>query len=164
MARRDVNRAKVFVMHRSGKDESGYTQKASYCPDQFTVKSYKVYAFEFFELKPNANKNNPFSKRYEFLVALPGAETATMRLEVGWSYLEPDGKGVLKPTKNMSTFYFDAYYPEGEYARKTFGLFPSELPYDAVKQRLVDILNDKVEMTSGQSRSPKAPAADDKTQ
>ena len=96
--------------------------------------------------------------RYEFLVAVPHAENAAMRLEVGWNSVEPDDKGGFKPAQEMAAFYIDAYYPEGEYSRKTFALSPKELSYEVVKQKLIDIVNDKAPMVGGQKRSVTEPS------
>lgn len=101
---------------------------------------------------------NLFAVRYEFLVAVPHAQNATMRLEVGWNSVGPNGKGGFKPAQEMAAFYIDAHYPEGEYSRKTFGLYPSGLSYEAVKQKLMDIVNYKAPMVSGQKRHATEPS------
>ena len=81
-----------------------------------------------------------------------------MRLDVGWNTLEADGKGGFKPTNDtLTAFYFDAYYPTGDYSRKTFGLFAKEMPYEAVKQMFLDIVSGKAEMVSGRRRDETGP-------
>lgn len=154
---RDLWRKQLFAMHKSGNDESGYSKNDRYMREQFKVNGESVFVFEFFELKPRSQAKDAttFGRRYEFLVfpAEAGDEDEPkMRLEVGWNFLESDGKGGYKPGTELTSFYLDAYYPGQEPHRKTFGLFQEELPYDIVKKYFMAIVEGKMEPTASGSR------------
>jgi tetratricopeptide (TPR) repeat protein len=154
---RDAARDEIIALRASGKDTTDYTKERSFCRDQFTVGDKLVYAYEMFEFKPRYSQDDAhkFGVRYNFIVMNPD-NTSEFRLEVGWNTLEKDGKGGFKPAGYPSAFYFDAYYPKGDFARKTMGLYTKELTYAATKQHLIDIIDGKVKMSGGTLR-PRTP-------
>ena len=157
---RDALRAQIFALRKSGKDESGYTKKPSYCRDQFFVgqgaDKAQVLAFEHWELKPlSGDKDKPYLGRiYEFYVVAPDDSTR-IRIECGWSQLDAKADGSFAPATELNGFYYDAYYPSGPWARQSFGLAPQQPSYEAAKAQVIAIIESKAEPVSGQKRGQK---------
>lgn len=152
---RDAARARLFALHRSGKDSTGYAAKASFCRDQFTIGKDNVLAFEYFVLQPRSGKaETPYlGRRYEFFVVGPD-DKPKMTIETGWSALDVLPDGIYAPSAEMKAYYYDAYYPTGPWARQSFGLAPEEPSYEAAKQQVIAIASGKATPVSGQRRAP----------
>ncbi len=150
---RNALRTRLFALRKSGKDSTGYTGKPSYCRDQFFVGKDHVLAFEFFELKPRSKSANAlmFGRRFEFFVVAPD-QKQTLRVECGWSSLEKTASGTFVPSSELNGFYYDAYYPTGPWARRTFGLEPTEPTYEAAKKQVIAIIEGRANPVSGQRR------------
>ena len=150
---RNALRLRLFALHKSGKDSTGYASKPSYCRDQFVVGKDRVLAFEFFELKPHTGDPDGlmFGRRFEFFVVAPD-ETQTLRVECGWSSLEKTGSGTFIPSRELNGFYYDAYYPTGPWTRRTFGLGPTEPSFENAKKQVIAIIEGKAKPVSGQRR------------
>ncbi|BCM92187.1 hypothetical protein IAD21_04066 [Abditibacteriota bacterium] len=151
---RDMLRTRLFALHKSGKDSTGYATKDSYCRDQFEVGKDKVLAYEYFELKPlSGKKDEPYlGRRFDFYVMGPD-EKQKIRIECGWSSLDVTADGKFVPSHEMPAFYFDAYYPTGPWSRRTFGLGPTEPSFEATKAQIVSIIQGKAKPVSGEKRS-----------
>ncbi len=150
---RNVLRTRLFALHRSGKDSTGYATKASYCRDQFQVGKDSVLAYEYFELKPLSGKKDDASlgRRFDFYIVAPD-ESQKLRIECGWSSLDVTADGRFVPSRELPAFYFDAYYPTGPWARRTFGLGPTEPSYEATKAQIIAIIQGEAQQVSGERR------------
>jgi len=150
---RDSLRAGLFALHRSGKDTTGYASKPSFCRDQFRVGRNEVLVFEYFELKPpSGRRDDPYlGRRFDFVVNAPD-EQIRLHVECGWSLLDvlPDGRFI--PSRQLPAFYYDAYYPTGPWARRTFGLGPTEPAFEKVKAQVVAIIENRAIQVSGEKR------------
>ena len=158
---RDALRDQIFVLRKSGEDESDYTVGPRYCRDQFFVGKDKnklqVLAFEYWELKPlDGDKDKPYLGRvYEFYVMAPDAEKPEIRIESGWSSLDVNADGTFVPSREMPAFYYDAYYASGPWLRRTFGLLPQKPTYEAAKAQAIAIIEGRAEPGSGKKRDEK---------
>ena len=158
---RDTLRAQIFALRVSGEDESGYTEGPRYCRDQFFVgageNKLQVLAFEYWELKPlEGDKEKPYLGRvYEFYAMASDADTPKIRIESGWSQLDVNADGTFAPSREMPAFYYDAYYANGPWLRRTFGLLPQKPTYEAAKAQIIAIIEGRAEAGSGQKRDEK---------
>jgi len=152
-ATRDLLRKQLFALHGSGKDSTGYASKASYCRDQFSVGKDRVLAFEYFELLPLSGKKDEASlgRRFDFYVVAPD-ESQKTRVECGWSTLDVTPEGKFIPSRELPAFYYDAYYPSGPWARRTFGLGPTEPSFETIKAQVIAIIQGKATQVSGEKR------------
>lgn len=150
---RNLLRARLFTLHQSGKDSTGYASKAFYCRDQFTVGKDQILALEYFELKPLSGKlDEPFlGRRFDFVVTSSDGRPK-MRIECGWSSLDVTPKGQFVPSRELPSFYYDAYYPTGLWARRTFGLGATEPTFETVKEQVIAIIEGKAKQVSGEKR------------
>lgn len=150
-ATRDLLRMQLFALHKSGKDSTGYASKASYCRDQFVAGKDHVLAFEYFDLLPlPGKKDKPFlGRRFDFYVTAPD-DKQTLRIECGWSSLDVSPGGKFVPSRELPAFYYDAYYPIGLWARRTFGLGPTEPAFETVKAQVIAIIKGKARPVSGE--------------
>lgn len=150
---RDVLRARMFALHKSGKDKTGYAAKPSYCRDQFFVGHDLVLAFEYFELKPlSGDRDKPYLGRVYDFVAVAPDDSTRVRVECGWSSLDVNPDGTFAPSRDLPSFYYDAYFPKGEWARRTYGLGPTEPTFEAAKKQVAAILQGRAAQVSGQKR------------
>lgn len=152
-AARDAERIALRALHKSGKDESSLAKRDAFCRDQYTVGGKTIFAYEKFEFRPRVEDKDVhlFAARYDFVVVEPD-DTQSCRIEVGWDEPTKKRDGTFAPG---GSFYFDAYYPTGEWRRRTFGLFESEMTYAECKAWVGQILAGKAPQTGGQVRSAK---------
>ena len=158
---RDALRNQIFALRKSGDDGSEYTDAPRYCRDQFFVgkdqNKLQVLAFEYWDLKPlEGDKDKPYLGRvYEFYVQAPDEEKPKIRIETGWSLLEANADGTYAPSREMSAFYYDAYYSSGPWLRQTFGLLPQKPDYEAAKAQVIAIIEGRAKAGSGTKRDQK---------
>jgi len=126
-------RAELFELRKSGK-LADLSQEDFYCREQFRLGSYKVVAFEHFELKGDralryAFMINKEDGTEEFKISL-GSYDLTNRI---WQEME-------KRKEGSRLFHLDGYFKWGH---ATYGMYPEEPTYSVVRGKVVDILDGK---------------------
>ena len=153
---RDAERAELIALHLSGKDTSSLVKREDFCRDQYQVGNRRILVYEPFVFAPN--KKGRFAVRYQFYVVGPDDKTET-RIEAGWDTASKNAQGVYVPDTGLNAFYFDAYYPDGVWARRTMGLFTKEPTYNEAKTHVAAILAGKVRSSGGTQRTSVEPVA-----
>ena len=147
-ASRDKERADLVALHLSGKDTSSLAKRGEFCWDQYRLGDRLILVYVPYVFAPRSTKSNLFAVRYQFIVANAKGEME-MRIEAGWDNVEKDANGNYQPTKELDSFYFDAYYPDSPGASHTKGLFMKELSYADCKAHVQAIVEGKVKSSGG---------------
>jgi tetratricopeptide (TPR) repeat protein len=148
-AERDKERVELFEMWKSAKasakpgDQGDPSQRelkdqVEYCRDQFEVKDLKIMAFEHFEL------NGERALRYVFSILNKTEDGEDFRISLGSYDLT---NTIWRQSKNPPPkpderlFHLDGYFKNGAHA--TYGLYFPEPTYDAVRSKVIQILEGK---------------------
>ena len=145
-AERDKERAELFQMWKAAQPKTPVSDaelkpethelkdQFEYCRDQFEVKGLKVMVFEHFELKGDR------ALRYVFSILNKTEDGEEWRISLG-SYaltnaIWREGKNP-KPKDDERLFHLDGYFKNGH---ATYGMYSPEPPYDAVRAKVIEIL------------------------
>jgi len=145
-AERDKERTELFQMWKSARsdkkagDAEGdpktreLKDQYQYCRDQFEVKGIQVMAFEHFELKGER------ALRYVFSILNKAEDGEEFRISLG-SYeitnaIWRESKDP-KPKDDERLFHLDGYFKN---AHATYGMYFPEPTYDAVRAKVIEIL------------------------
>lgn len=141
-AERDKERTELFEMWKAAKPAE-LKQRAEYCRDQFEVKGLKVMAFEHFELKGDR------ALRYVFSILNKAEDGEEFRISLG-SYKFTNAvwreQQNPKPKEDERLFHLDGYFKNGSHA--TYGMYFPEPSYDAVRAKVIQILEAKANPVS----------------
>lgn len=149
MAERDAERAELFQLRSTGKNEE-LSRQAEYCRDQFEVNGLKVMAFEHFELK------GARALRYVFSVLNEAGNKEEYRVSLGsYEITNSIWRETAKPApkEGQRLFHLDGYYKWGH---ATYGMFTSEPSYDETRNKVIRILEGKDKAASSSTISPPA--------
>jgi tetratricopeptide (TPR) repeat protein len=155
LAERDAERAELFALRKSGKNEE-LNKQFEYCREQFEVNGLKVMAFEHFELKGER------ALRYVFSVLNEKGEGEEFRISLG-SYEVTNSVWRAttkpKPKDGERLFHLDGYYRWGH---ATYGMYDKEPTYDEIRAQVVSILEKKRSPASFSVINPDAKKPEDK--
>ena len=149
---RDSVRDLLFALRKSGTD-TALANASYYRRDRFTVGTWKVSAFEHYELEGDR------AVRYAFVADDTTGKKKGMVISLGSYELTNrvwHETTVPRPKEEDRLFHLDAYY-EGGHA--TYGMFTPEPPYDQTRDLVVGILTNKIKPQTSSS----APGPDAKT-
>ena len=156
---RDTERTELIALHNAGKDTSSLAKRPDFCREQYKIGKSSVLVYEPFVFEPRSKeedspKEGRFAPHYQFLIADDDGKLL-QRIEVGWNFVTQDNQGIYKPSRALSAYYFDAYYPSGPWVRQTMGLSQTELSYAETKRHIQAILEGKVKASGGTPRRDK---------
>lgn len=144
---RDAERSELFQLRSEGKLEE-LSKQIEYCRDQFSVKGLKVMAFEHFDLKGDR------ALRYVFSVLNKTEDGEEFRISLGsYNFTNAVWRETAepKPKEGERLFHLDGYYKWGH---ATYGMFAPEPSYDAIRSRVVAILEGKAKAPLSSTINP----------
>ncbi len=137
LSERDAERKELFAMWAAGKPAE-LKQEIEYCRDQFEINGKKVMAFELFELKGER------ALRYVFSILNAAEDDEEFRISLGsYEFDQRLWREMTKPTPKPGErlFHLDGYFKNGH---ATYGMYSPEPSYDAIRAKVVLILEGKV--------------------
>ena len=146
---RDVERAELMVMWKSGNDLE-LAKQFEYCRDQFEVNKHKVMAFEHFELKGER------ALRYVFSIVNQKEDDEDFRISLGsYDFTNAVWRESANPTPiaGERLFHLDGYYKWGH---ATYEMYAPEPSYDQVRAQVVKILEGETKPASTSTMNPAA--------
>lgn len=151
LTERDAERKELFAMWSAGKPAE-FKQEVKYCREQFEVNGKKVLAFELFELKGDR------ALRYVFSILNAAEDDEEFRISLGsYNTTVAIWREMTKPTPKPEErlFHLDGYFKWGH---ATYGMYAPEPTYDAIREKVVRILEqkDKPASSSTFASPPKA--------
>jgi tetratricopeptide (TPR) repeat protein len=138
---RDSVRDLLFALRKKGTD-TALTHAAYYCRDRFTVGTWKVTAFEHYELVGDQ------AVRYAFVVDDTTGKKKGMVISLGSYELTNrvwHETTTPRPREEDRLFHLDAYYDGGH---ATYRMFAPEPPYDQTRDAVVGILENRIKPQS----------------
>ena len=143
---RDAERSALFDLRKRGVNEE-LSRQDEFCREQFEAGGRKVMAFEHFELKGDRALRYVFSvldekgKAEEFRISL-GSYDLTNRI---WHETTKP-----RPKDEDRLFHLDGYY---DWGHATYGMYSPEPSYDAVREIVTEILEQKRQPVSSSQGS-----------